>query len=240
MSFLDAIAYIADQNLIHGDIKPGNILISNRDNRLRAFLGDFGLTGASGGTPIFAAPEGLNKASRMVRKTDLYSFAVMILFLTFPADLAIKLLFIPIEEKLKEFNESSTEFPLLHLIIKSLVPDPEDRADFEPWIFIIQEMKTFDKDRLRDKINAEILERTGVDVSPLNEALEKEAGLYYFILEHFGYDMRSGQLNENEAYQMSTAVSQMQKLSVSQSNIEIEPISKGIILLRFLKDNERF
>ena len=61
-------------------------------------MGDFGLTGKSGGTPIFMAPEGLDKDSRVVGKTDLYSFAIMVLFLMFPAELAIKFLFLPIEE----------------------------------------------------------------------------------------------------------------------------------------------
>ena len=59
-------------------------------------MGDFGLTGKSGGTPIFMAPEGLSKDSRIIGKTDFYSFGVMVLFLMFPAELGIKLLFFPI------------------------------------------------------------------------------------------------------------------------------------------------
>merc|ERR1712135_156298 len=103
---LDALIYIASKELIHGDIKPGNILVSTRDGRLRAFVGDFGLTGKSGGTSIFIAPEGLDKDSRIIGKTDLYSFAVTVLFLMFPAELAIKLLFLPIEENLEQLTDS--------------------------------------------------------------------------------------------------------------------------------------
>ena len=92
--------------MVHGDIKPGNILVSNRDGRLRAFVGDFGLTEKSGGTSIFMAPEGLNKNSRVVWKTDLYSFAIMVLFLMFPAELAIKLLFFPVSGNVEIFIQS--------------------------------------------------------------------------------------------------------------------------------------
>ena len=113
------------------------------------------------------------------------------------------------------------------MIINSFVPDPEDRADLESWKVLIQEMKTFDKDLLRSKINSESLEQNGVDLGHLNKALEKEGGLFFYILEYFGYDIRSSPVNENEAYKMSTAMSHMQKLSLRQSNVEIGQISKG-------------
>ena len=188
-------------------------------------MGDFGLTGKSGGTPIFMAPEGLNKDSRIVGKTDLYSFAIMVLFLMFSAEFAIKLLFFPIAKQWEELNLS--EYPLFVWIIKSLVHDPDDRADFESCRVTIQEIKTFDKDLLRNRINSEILEQNEVDLGPLNTALETEAGLFFYILDYFGSDIRSSQVNENEAYKMSTAISQMQKLSLRQSNAEIGNITKG-------------
>ena len=118
MNLLDAIVYIAYKSLIHGDIKPGNILVSAREGRLRAYVGDFGLTGKSGGTPMFMAPEGLDKNSRIIEKTDLYSYAVTVLFLMFPAELVIKLLFLPIENW--EMSESLSEFPMLLWIINSV------------------------------------------------------------------------------------------------------------------------
>ena len=160
-------------------------------------------------------------------RTDLYSFGVMVLFLMFPAELAIKLLFLPTKENWEQLNETLSEFPLLLWIINSLVPDPEDRANFESWKIIIQDMKNFSKNWLRSRITCEILEKNGVNFGHLNKALEKEGGLYFYIFDYFGYDIRSSQVNKNEAYKMSTAMSQMQKLSLLHSNEEIGNITKG-------------
>ena len=176
---------------------------------------------------MFMAPEGLNKDSRIFEKTDLYSFAVMVLFLMFSAELAIKLLFLPIEKNRAEFDESLSGFSLLLQIFKSFLPNPRERVDFDTWKVIIREMKNFDKNWLISHINCKILEQNGVDFGHLNKALEKEGGLYFYILEYFGYNIRSSQVNENEAYKLSTAMSQMQNISFRQSNAEIGNITKG-------------
>ena len=202
--------------MVHGDIKPGNILVSKRDGHLRAVVGDFGLTEKSGGTSIFMAPEGLNKDSRIVEKTDLYSFAVMVLFLMFPAELAIKLLFIPVSGNLEIFLQSLSRFPLLHWIFKSLRTDPEERPDFDSWK--LGQMENFNENWLIEKIHSDILEENGVDLSLLDKALEKEGDLYFFILEYFGYKIGSSKVNENEAYEISKAVSRMENLSLLPSN----------------------
>ena len=223
----DALIYIAGKDLIHGDIKPGNILVSNRDFRLRAFLGDFGLTEKSGGTPIFMAPEGLSKNARIVGKTDMYSFAVTVLFLMFPADLAMKLLFLPITENWEKCQNSLSDFPLLLWILNSLCSNPEGRADFDSWKVIIEEIKTFDKIWLAGRIKSEILEENGVDLSPLSDVFENEGGVYFYILDNFRHDIRSSQVNQNDAYKMSTAISQIQNLSLLKSKVELGLISKG-------------
>ena len=175
MNFLDAIVYIANQNLIHGDIKPGNILVSNRDGRLRAFVGDYGLTGKSGGTPIYMAPEGLNKDSRIVGKTDLYSFGVLVLFLMFPVDLALKLLFVPISDDLEVLLQSLCRFPLLELMFKSLSSCPQKRAMPQNWSIVLKMMKFCDENLLIGKIKQENLEKKEVNLGLLDKAVEKEA-----------------------------------------------------------------
>ena len=226
-----ALIYIASQTQIHGDIKPGNILVSNRDGRLRAVVGDFGLTGKSGGTPIFMAPEGLNKDSRVVGKTDLYSFAVTILFLMFPVDFALKLLFIPIAENSDELIEILSRFPLLFWIYVCLSSNPEARPDLENLNDLIEEIRKFDENWLNGKITVEILEENEIDLQLLNKGLENEGAFYFFILDHFGDDIRSSQVNENEAYKISTAISQVENLSILQSKAQLTPISKGNIIL---------
>ena len=226
----DSIVYIANRNLIHGDIKPGNILVSNRDGRLRAFLGDFGLTGKSGGTPMFMAPEGLNTDSRIVEKTDLYSFAIMVLFLVFPAELAIQLLFFPMSGNLDiwEFRQSLSRFPLIHWIFKSLRSDPERRADFDHWKNVFKNLKRFDENLFASKISSKILGERRVSQSSLEKSVEEEGGFHFFILEHFGFDIRSSQVNENDFHYLSTAISQKLKLSSVESNSKIGLISKGL------------
>ena len=180
-------------------------------------MGDFGLTGKSGGTSIFMAPEGLSKDSRIVGKTDLYSFAVTVLFLSFPAELAIKLLFFPISENLEIFIENLSCAPLLRWIFKSLQSDPEKRINFENW-----------KSLFRLRMNY----KTEIDSSHLDRALEKEGGLHYYIRNYFGQDIRLSQVNENEAYNLSTAISQIQNLSLLESKVELGVISKGNIKLQ--------
>ena len=241
MNFLDAIVYIANQKLIHGDIKPGNILVSNRDGRPRAFVGDFGLTGKSGGTPIFMAPEGLNKDTRFVGKTDLYSFAVTVLFLMFPIDFALKLLFIPIGKNWDALVETLFRFPLLSWIYKCLSSSPEARPDLEHFNDLIEEMRKFDQNWLKSKITTEILEKTGIDLRFFNREVENEGAFYFFILDHFGDEdliIRSSQVNKNEAYKISTTISRIGNLSLLQSKAQFTPISKGYsLILALINDN---
>ena len=170
-------------------------------------MGDFGLTGKSGGTPIFMAPEGLDKDFRIIGKTDLYSFGVTVLLLMLPFDLAIKLLFIPIGENLEILNECLSRFQLIPYIFQSLRSDPKKRIDFDSW-----------KNVLKDLIR-------GLD--PFNKAVEKEAGINFYIQNYFGLDTRSCQLNENQAYKFSTPISQLQNLSLLHSNAQLDFISKG-------------
>ena len=71
--------------MIHGDIKPGNLMIADENNTLK--IGDLGLARSSNGvsdpddvmiTPLYAAPEVIaQNAESIGQTTDIYSFGVM-------------------------------------------------------------------------------------------------------------------------------------------------------------------
>ncbi|KAI9146641.1 Calcium-dependent protein kinase 1 [Paramyrothecium foliicola] len=83
---LSALAHIHSEDLVHGDIKPSNILI-NREGGLIAKLADFGLAQyyvqeglhVLVGTPLYWAPELRNCAPRYTHMTDMFSFGLVLL-----------------------------------------------------------------------------------------------------------------------------------------------------------------
>ena len=218
--------------MIHGDVKPGNILVSHRDGRLRAFVGDFGLTNKSGGTPIFMAPEGLRNESRVGGKTDLYCFAITTLFLLFRTDLGLKLLFLPVSEGLDRLRDSLPEFPLLELIFRTLNSDPEKRVNFDIWQEMLSLIENFEESWLTGKISSEILENCGVDLEPLNSAEERETVMVYYMAYAFDEDILQdiglSLVNEKEAWKMSKAVSHFRNLSLKTLNKSSNLLSKGL------------
>ncbi len=79
-----ALNYAWDKfQMIHGDIKPGNMLICNSGNQLK--LCDLGLARSGGDiqedtmvTPLYAAPEIIRQKSAPDQRSDIYSFGVML------------------------------------------------------------------------------------------------------------------------------------------------------------------
>ena len=107
----------------HNDIKPSNFLVKFKNGQddltnIEIVLTDFGMAGPErqGGTPIFASPECFEKKEK---KSDIFSFGRVILFLLLSKQRFLKWLFVPIQ------NSNS---PSLDSIITRLSTIPvEDR-----------------------------------------------------------------------------------------------------------------
>ena len=93
LQILDALAHAHAHDLIHRDLKPGNVLVSEEDGHLQLMLADFGLAYVAGrppstaehepdvgvvGTPHYMAPEQIRDQSRRIGPwTDLYALGCM-------------------------------------------------------------------------------------------------------------------------------------------------------------------
>ena len=87
-------------NQTHNDIKPQNFLVKfnngpNDLTKIEIALTDFGMAGpeSQGGTPVFASPECFQKKEK---KSDIFSFGRVILFLLLSKQQFLKWLFVPI------------------------------------------------------------------------------------------------------------------------------------------------
>ena len=96
-------------NQTHNDIKPQNFLVKfnngpNDLTKIEIALTDFGMAGpeSQGGTPVFASPECFEKKEK---KSDIFSFGRVILFLLLSKQQFLKWLYVPIQN-LKDHNPS--------------------------------------------------------------------------------------------------------------------------------------
>lgn len=141
MEVAGALAYAHAQGMVHRDIKPGNIMLSETGH---AVLTDFGIakilsgptvtaTGAMIGTPAYMSPEqGLGKPGD--ERSDLYALGVLFYQMTtgrlpYDADTPLAVILKHVNEPIPhpaEFNENiPTEIQAV--VLKAMAKDPKER-----------------------------------------------------------------------------------------------------------------
>ena len=85
IQLLEALKYMHQKQVFHRDLKPDNIMLTYKGNNVKII--DFGLAAADSlvdnlakaGTPKYAAPELMNRATSADQRTDIYSLGVIII-----------------------------------------------------------------------------------------------------------------------------------------------------------------
>ncbi len=88
---LAGMSHVHDAGLVHRDLQPANILITDEDTGPRARIIDFGLVkgeqrgltraGATLGTPGFMSPEQITSAGGVDQRSDIFSLGCMLYYL---------------------------------------------------------------------------------------------------------------------------------------------------------------
>lgn len=142
MEVAEALAHAHERGLVHRDLKPGNIMISEEDGSRRAYVLDFGIaknlsssqkftqTGALIGTANYMSPE---QASGMPLgpQSDLYSLACVLYetlvgYPVYQADTVMEVLLLHVHEPVPPLAEPEVK-PIAAVLSKALAKDPADR-----------------------------------------------------------------------------------------------------------------
>jgi eukaryotic-like serine/threonine-protein kinase len=139
----DALKHAHDQNMIHRDIKPDNILVTSRGV---VKVADFGLakaldedvsmtqSGTGLGTPLYMAPEQARNAKHVDKRSDIYALGSTLYYfvtgkLPFTGENTLELIIAKEKGTYTSARKVNSKIPeRLDLIIgKMLLKDPKDR-----------------------------------------------------------------------------------------------------------------
>jgi len=123
---LNVLSYMHRHGVVHGDLKPGNIIIQPESHTV--VLVDFGLaaikptrtTGSKGYTDLFAPPEQV-RGSPLIPQTDFYSLGMTVLYALSGGDAS--------KAAAKRVPETVPD-PMCEFISRLLVRDPLARPDW--------------------------------------------------------------------------------------------------------------
>ena len=134
-------------NQTHNDIKPQNFLVKFKNGpndltQIEIALTDFGMARpeSQGGTPVFASPECFEKKEK---KSDIFSFGRVILFLLLTKNQFSRWLFVPIKDQTRILSLQNLTNPVLNpisTIWKRIGQTLNLTTNFEQSLILISQM----------------------------------------------------------------------------------------------------
>lgn len=191
LQIADALNYgFQTRTFTHGDIKPENILINNKN---QAKLADFGLAKVQEHdfeghelilTPLYAAPELIQRQHHKDDcRADIYAFGATLYHALsgtppFEGTLAQEVMDKQLHEPLEPLSQRNPDVPLAYsnLISKMLEKDPDKR--FSSWSDIIAALEKLEPKRIPTSSQAQIAEhrsKTSFRPSALPPAIPKRS-----------------------------------------------------------------
>ena len=173
----------------HNDIKPANILVkfkngSDELTQIEIVLTDFGMadSDSKGGTPVFASPECFEKKEK---KSDIFSFGRVILFLLLTKNQFAKWLFVPITDKANSsslrnlvfHNMVSNRLMVTCLYLVSKMTQMKNRISLQSARTIFDRLRRFSEIKLRNDHITEI------DTFVNNELLMSSKDFNDYVME---------------------------------------------------------
>ena len=157
LQLLSALSHAHSENIVHRDIKPQNILVT-QDGKVKVL--DFGIakalssttitqTGMFMGSPGYISPEQA-EGQKVDGRSDLYSLGVLLFEmltkrLPFRADTPAGLLYKHVHEAPPDISKTAKNIPyyLSHIVSKSLEKHPSDRFSSAEEIYNIITSKSY-------------------------------------------------------------------------------------------------